>query len=130
MVLGGEQVVLGWITAGFFALGPAVFLWQLIDPRPRLIIDEHGIYDRTFGVGWIAWSDIDDAYMHSTQGVEFICLRVLDPSSYLGKLSWVRRRLAEVNRALGFTEFNVCVSGLRVSAEEVFRLVQRYLHEL
>jgi hypothetical protein len=129
MILDGEQVILGWITAGLFGLGPVVFLWKLLDRRPRVVIDEYGIFDRMLGVGWITWPDIDGAYVSAVNGVEFICLRVRKPSSYLGKLSWVRRKLAGANRVLGFTEFNVSVTGTSANTGEVFQLVERYLQE-
>jgi hypothetical protein len=129
MVLSGEQVVLGWVTAGFAGLGLVVFLWQLLDPRPRLAIDEYGIFDRMLGVGWIAWSDIERVYLHSINGIEFICLHVREPSAYIGKLSWIRRMLADANRALGFTELNVSLTGTTASTVEVLHLIHRYIQE-
>jgi hypothetical protein len=41
----------------FFALCAAVFIRQLFDTRPRILIDDQGLTDRTIGAGLIAWSD-------------------------------------------------------------------------
>ena len=58
-VIAGVWIVLigkpfGWVAIIFFGTGIPVSIWQLADSRPRLIIDEFGVLDRTLGVGSIA----------------------------------------------------------------------------
>jgi len=43
MVWSGKAPFLGWVTAAFFGLCALVFLVKVIDPRPRLVIDDDGI---------------------------------------------------------------------------------------
>ncbi len=113
----------------FFGLGAAVLLCQTIDLRPRLLFDQDGVLDRTLGVGRILWSDINGAYVLSVHGNDFVCLQVNDPSVYLAKLSPIRRKLVKANLALGFTELNLNLAGLKVDTEEVFRIIlQRIQH--
>ena len=123
----GDAPVLGWIAVLFFGGGSLVLAWHFFDVRPRLVIDAEGIYDRTLGVGTIAWNDIEDAYIGSIHGHDFICLVVHDPDVYLQKLSPVRRKLATANRALGLTELNLNLVGVTVGAEEVLQLIYEQL---
>ena len=113
----------GWVAILFFGCGLPIFIWQIVDSRPRLIIYHHGVLDRTMGVGRIAWGDIETAYMRSISGNDFICFELKDPEKYLQKLSKVKRAMAGANRGLGFTDFNLNLVGVDVKTEEVFELV-------
>ena len=86
-----------WGGIIFFGGGALVALWQLLDARPRLIVDEKGIYDRTLGVGLIRWDDIKGAYTRSLQDNDFICLILFDSGEYVGRLSPLRRSMTRLN---------------------------------
>ena len=116
----------GWVPILFFGSGIPVAIWQIADSRPRLIIDEHGVLDRTLGVGRIAWSDIEAAYVRSISGNDFICLELKNSEIYEQKLSKVKRAMTAANRGLGFTDFNLNLSGVDASTAEVFELLMKY----
>lgn len=116
----------GWVAILFFGTGLVVSIWQIADSRPRLIIDERGVLDRTLGVGRIAWSDIQEAYVRSIAGNDFICLELKNPAQYEQNLSQVKRAMASANRGLGFTDFNINLSGVDASTAEVFELLMKY----
>ncbi|HEX6188183.1 MAG TPA: STM3941 family protein [Pyrinomonadaceae bacterium] len=124
MVVQGKSF--GWVAILFFGTGLVVSIWQIVDSRPRLIIDERGVLDRTLGVGRIAWSDIEAAYVRSISGNDFICLELKNPEKYAQKLSNVKRAMAGANRGLGFTDFNINLSGVDARTEEVFELLMKY----
>jgi hypothetical protein len=123
VVHGGSS---GWVPILFFGCGIPIFIWQIADARPRLTIDEHGVVDRTLGVGRIAWSDIEAAYVRSINGNDFICLELKNPEQYWQKLSKVKQAMAAANRGLGFTDFNLNLSGVEARTEEVFELLMKY----
>jgi hypothetical protein len=116
----------GWLAILFFGAGIPIFIWQIADARPRLIINDLGILDRTLGVGRIDWSDIEAAYVRSISGNDFICLELKNVEKYAGKLSRVKRAMASANRNLGFTDFSINLSGVDARTEEVFELVMKY----
>ena len=65
--------------------------WKTVHPAPRLEIGERGILDRTLGLGWIRWDEIEGAYQR----------RSLDQDSVFIKLRLsrrIRRRLDGLNR--------------------------------
>jgi hypothetical protein len=124
MVIEGEWF--GWFSILFFGSGIPIFIWQIADSRPRLIMDARGVLDRTLGVGYIAWSDIQAAYVRSISGNDFICLELKNPEKYARKLSKVKRAMSAANRNLGFTDFNLNLSGIDARTDEIFELVIKY----
>ena len=117
---------LGWIGLVFFGSGIPLFIWQIMDSRPRLIIDERGVFDRTLGVGCIAWSDVQTAYVKSISGTDFICLELRNAEQYRKKSSAIRRAMTTANRNLGFSDFSLNLSGVNAMTEDVFELVMKY----
>src|ERR1051326_4197417 len=61
MIIRGKPF--GWAAIVFFGSAIPIFVWQIADSRPRLVIDERGVLDRALGVGLIAWGDIRAAYV-------------------------------------------------------------------
>jgi hypothetical protein len=105
----------GWSAIIFFGACAIIFLLQIIDSRPRLIIDENGIFDRTLSIGLISWSDIADAYVGSIKGQHFICLKLKDEN--------IAKVISSANIALGFERININLSGLNVKPEQVCELI-------
>jgi hypothetical protein len=124
MVIRGKPF--GWVGVVFFGSGIPIFVWQLADSRPRLVVDERGVLDRTLGVGLIVWGDIEAAYVRSINGNDFICLELRNREQYWRKLSKVKRAMAAANRSLGFTDFNLNLSGVDVNTDELFELVMKH----
>ncbi|HWS55447.1 MAG TPA: STM3941 family protein [Pyrinomonadaceae bacterium] len=116
----------GWVAIIFFGSGIPIFIWQIMDARPRLVIDERGVADRTLGVGRIDWGDIVAARVMSISGNDFISLELRDPEKYLSRLSNVKRAMASANRKLGFSDFNLNLSGVDAKTEEVFELLMKF----
>lgn len=122
----GEAWV-GWAGIVFFGACAAVFVRQLLDARPRLVIDDIGILDRTLGVGLIPWQDIAGAYLRSLQGNHFICLELRDPAPWLAKLSAVQRAMTAANEALGFTPLSLNLAGVAADPRQVLELILKVL---
>lgn len=114
-----------WLSVGFFGLCAAVFAWQLLQSGPRLTIDDSGIHDRTLGVGVIEWEDVLDARLTSSGGQPFVSLDLQDSQVYLSRLGAAKRKLASVNKAVGFADLSLNLSGLQdadpVSVAELVR---------
>ncbi|WP_333677478.1 STM3941 family protein [Dyella sp.] len=114
---------LGWANIVLFGACIPLFLWQLLDARPRLVMDEQGIFDRTLGVGVIPWSEITGAYLRSIMSVDFICLELRDPLQWLQRLSPAKRAVVRANEAMGFSALNVSLGGLEADAQQVHELI-------
>jgi hypothetical protein len=107
---------IAWTGIIFFGLGYPLALFQLLDRRPQIIVNELGIFDRTTHKDFINWEIIQDAYLAEAQGQRFICLVVaqqFEPSSSKGKAT---KKLAEFSKALGFQELNISLGNVKVNA--------------
>jgi hypothetical protein len=113
----------GWPSIIFFGAAIPLFIWQIFDRRPRLTINELGINDRTMGVGLIPWSEITDAYIKSIRGNNFICLVARNPEMWTSKFSAAKKAMIKTNKALGFSELNVNLSGTSARPEEIHELI-------
>lgn len=121
--------VVGWAAIVFFGACSLVFVWAMVESRPRLIISDEGVFDRTLGIGLIPWQDIQGAYVKSVLGNDFICLSLTRPEKYLGQLGSAKRSMVSANEALGFTPFSLNLSGLDVDTSQVFELVMKKCEE-
>ena len=106
------DALVAWGIVAFFGVCAAAFAWQLFDRRPRVVIDDSGVFDRSLRVGTIPWSQIEDAYPKSIATAHFVCLVLRDADAWLARLPAWQRSLAERNVPLGFEPFSVNLSGL------------------
>ncbi len=119
----GADAWVGWMSIAFFGAGIPLFARQLLDSKPRVILDDAGVFDRTLGVGAIPWSEIKGAYVKSVHGNSFVCLVLTDPDRWVRKLPAVQRKLVQTNEALGFQPLNINLSGTAVDPVLVLDIV-------
>ena len=104
---------MGLAPAIFFGGCALAFIRELLDTRPRIIIDDAGVFDRTLKAGIVSWDDILDAESFSKSGQPFIALRVRSDAKYTDRLSLRYRRLVQLQHAVGFATLNLNLSTLR-----------------
>lgn len=112
-----------WSCILFFGMGIPMGLFQLLDRRPQIIINELGIFDRTVHQDFINWEIIHDAYLVSVHKQKFICLVVdenFEPSKAKGKFG---QKMASLSKAIGFQELNINVGNVQVDAERLMELI-------
>lgn len=124
LFIGGPKLI-GWASIIFFGAGIPLSIWQIVDSRPRLKIDDTGIMDRTLGVGIISWQDIEGAYIKSIQNNNFICLNLNNNDKYLRKITSVRKAMISANEKLGFTPISLNLSGVDCNANEILELIMK-----
>jgi hypothetical protein len=64
-----------WILTSI-ALAALFLAWRRLHPSARLEICERGILDRSLGLGWIPWDEIEGAYPPRTGESETVRLRL------------------------------------------------------
>jgi hypothetical protein len=134
-VFGGVVIVLlhadfratlaGWSSIVFFGGCGAVFVTQLLDARPRIVVDETGVFDRTLRVGVIPWREILGAEVREIAQNRFIALRLRDPHMFTARLGAVHRRLTETNTALGFEPLNLNLGAVEVDPYALAELIAK-----
>lgn len=116
-------IFMAWLCILFFGMGIPIALFQLLDRRPQIVINELGIFDRTIHQNFINWEIIHDAYLVSVHKQKFICLVVdeqFEPSQGKGKLS---QKMARLSKAMGFQELNINVGNVQVDAERLMDFI-------
>lgn len=119
LIVAVRAVTVGWIALVVGGAGALFGAWQFYDARPRLIIDDRGILDRTFGIGLIPWSDIADVHLKSIQGRPQLCLDLRETKKYTSRLPQMMQRVVALNRQLGLTDLTVNLTGLTTDPRAV-----------
>lgn len=119
---------IGVVTFIFFGGGSLVALYQVLDRRPRLILSERGVMDRTMRIGTIDWDDVISSRLISIFGTKFIALRLKNPNKYLKRRKG-KRLEGELNRTLGFGEQNIFLGVLDMKPEKIFSIVEKRISE-
>jgi len=119
------RAVTGWSSIVFFGACAAVFVAQLLDARPRIVVNDAGVFDRTLRVGVIPWRDILGADVREIANNRFFALRLRDPHSLLARLGAVHRRLAETNTALGFEPLNLNLTAVDADPYALAELIAK-----
>lgn len=112
-----------WLFILFPGLGIPFGLFQLLDRRPQIIINELGIFDRTIHQDFINWEIIQDAYLVVIHQQKFICLVVdeqFEPSKKQGKF---RKKMAILSKQMGFQELNINVANIEVDEEKLIEFI-------
>lgn len=118
-----RAVFIGWTSIVFFGACAIVFGIQLLDGRPRIIVDDHGVFDRSLGIGVIPWAEILGADVREVADNRFISLDLRDANIFLARLSPVRRRLTEANTGLGFPPINLNVAAVAIDPYVLAELI-------
>ena len=128
----------------FLCVGLAICVYsirQILDKRPRLIIDDAGLDDRSIGVGKIAWRDIESVYVKTStapvevasgvilpmDGAQVLCLRVAAPEKYLALMRQPFRTLVKINAMFGYTPLALNLSSIKGNPQDVIDCVAKRL---
>jgi hypothetical protein len=107
----------------FFGMGIPIGLFQLLDRRPQIIVNDIGIFDRTAHKDFINWEIIQDAYIAKVQQETFICLVVPEAFEPSVNQSRFKKRMAGLSKAIGFQELNISLGNVNVDAERMTEFI-------
>ncbi|HEX3314436.1 MAG TPA: STM3941 family protein [Gemmataceae bacterium] len=116
--------IAGWLGVAFFGLGAVAVPVRALRGGPQVVIDDDGIDDRRLNVGVIRWEDIRSLSIGTVKSSKFLCIEVAEPEKYLRVLPAWKRKLAELNGALGFPPLTISFTGLSPGIDEVWDHLQ------
>ncbi|WP_426490318.1 STM3941 family protein [Hymenobacter sp. 102] len=99
--------LVGWASIVFFGLGGVVSLFQLLDRRPQIIINELGIFDRVAHYEFINWEIIQDAYLMQVHKEKLLCLVVPEAFEPSQRKTGIGKALKRLSKELGFQELTI-----------------------
>lgn len=103
------------ILAVPLAVVSALLAYSYYDHSLLFAIDENGIYDARLGVGKIMWRDVGGVQIEICYRTRFLCLRLKNPEKFLKHAHPDVRNKFVQNRQLGFTQFNIDISGVQMN---------------
>jgi len=129
---------IGWIAANYRSPVPwlaAVICgtcalyggWCLYDARPRLVIDDRGVLDRTFGIGRVPWRDVQGVELKAMHGQPHLCLTLRNAAAYTDRLAPQLRRIVTLDRQLGFSDLSISLAGASATPADVLAAARTQL---
>jgi len=122
-----------WFGLCFFGMGIPLGLFNLLDIRPEMIINDDGIFNRqSYGIfnnsknkGFVKWDSIKDVYLkeyqsRSPQGIttakqKYICLNLKEDN-----IIALDGQSNKLNKGLGLGDYNIPLMNLRTFDEQKF----------
>lgn len=131
------SLIVGYVTAGTSAFTFVIWLIRLLDIRPALVLDAHGLLDRTtlLGIGRIAWRDVHGLRLmrgrphkrfNWQRGPRVLALDVNDPEYYL-RQAWLPARwlIMKPYRCTHGTPIIVQLFTVKIGEEELERRLEQ-----
>jgi hypothetical protein len=110
-------------------IGIYLFSGKLLDKKPGLTIDEHGVFDNTtaFSFGLIPWEDISainerivDVPLAAKQ--RFVAIGLVNPDKYISRVTnSIKRRLVLANTKGNGTPVNISANALKIKHADLLR---------
>jgi hypothetical protein len=121
----GTVTAFDWSGVSFFGACAVACLWRLVHPRPRLVIDQHGVTAGRLGHTRIRWEDVRRAYLRSFFGHPYLCIDVEERETYVKRLSVLRRVMSRANRVLVPADLAVPLVGVDARPDEIVGRVRQ-----
>jgi hypothetical protein len=124
--------IVGCLSILFFGLCAFVLIKKLPDRKPGLIIDQNGLTDNSGGnsAGEILWTDIKDLSVIEIHRQKIILLDVINPKDYIDRQTSVfKRKMMQMNYKMYGTPLSITSNGLKVSFDDLMRLLTDKLHQ-
>lgn len=120
---------MGWFAVSFFGLGIPISIFNLLDKRPQIIINENGIWDRTIKQNEIKWEQIKESYLIEIYNQRFISI-ITDDTFVFKKnaFSW----LSNLNKYVGAQKLNINLSQIKIDESKLtdfintIRITEKY----
>lgn len=84
--------------------------------KPKIIINEIGIWDRTLKSDTINWEIIQEAYLTKIHSQKFICLKVDESYKPSNKKGNLFKASAKLDKLLGFQELKIALAHIKIDA--------------
>ena len=124
LVMQPVNPVIGWGLVGLAALVPIPFLAGAHVQR-RLVINDQGIDDSRFAMGIIPWYEIESVSLENKYNNVFLCLKLKDPEKFMARMPADKKRVFMKRQDLGFSGFNIGISGVDVDPLDLLALVRK-----
>jgi hypothetical protein len=121
-----------WLIAAIavvFALCAVSSAIKLCSSQTQLLVDESGIWNATWGVGTVYWTQVKQVYVRSEGKCDFICFYLREPDEVLRRLTMMHGKAFEVMRASGFGDLFLEAASLGTDAQAIVEYASKKIAE-
>lgn len=118
---------MGLLGVVLFGLGALKFLWQYFDKRPQLIINDEGIYCRSWGIGLLLWQDVRDITLGGGNK-SMLCVQVNDLDFYVKKSPLLKRLSSRFLMWMGHNPLQVNAGAFEMKDTEILDTARELKH--
>jgi hypothetical protein len=116
-----------WAGVVFFSLCFVAILLRGITGEVPMRFTREGFEARCYGVPFVAWTHVEDAWTANVKGTRLLCLKLRNPDAVLERLSAFRRRSARINQKLGFGDICLAPTGMNPGFSEMLTYAGKYI---
>ncbi len=124
--------IIGLVTVIFFGLVLVVIMRRLLNNKPGITINNHGIIYNAGGTsfGLIPWTDILELKTTKITFQKFLIIIVKNPQDYIDKssTSFVRKGMTANKKKYG-SPIIIAANGLQISFKDLHTLLLKKLNE-
>lgn len=118
-----QPIWLDWVALCFFGMGIPFGIFNLLDKRPQVIINEHGVFYKAYK-DFAEWRYIKDVYYKSFKNYaneqKYICL-VLDQSA----LPDIQKKFKNAIGFLGLADYNISLTEVqKIDEQKLITLIK------
>jgi hypothetical protein len=119
--------IVGAINLVLAAVVLAVVWRGARDPRPRMVLDEDGVWYRDWGIGAVPWSEIAHAAIGGSRMQSYLGITLADAARFQAGLSDEERRKFGSNSLVRLPELRVPYGALDAPLDEVLSAIEARL---
>lgn len=127
MLIYSDHTLLGWFGITIFGFGYPIAIYNILDKRPQIIINETGIFDRRIIKEVINWENIKGAYITNIDGHKYISIVLQDSFKQNRQKNTLRKWTEFLNKAVGGQEFNLNLAQLDVDEVKLTNFINEMI---
>lgn len=124
------------LFASVTSLGAMACIFALVDKRPLVLLDQHGVTVR----GWkgcpVAWTDIEGVWKHEQRvqalwagqvQIDYVCMAFHHSKQWRNKQGAIKRKVASYYHAGGWGDMYFPTKGMNYEADELVAAIQSHI---
>jgi hypothetical protein len=121
--------IASYLGVPFFILSLIFSLDRLIWPKPIIIINNEGIYNKAswVGVGLIKWEEIERIFLSYFLRQRFIGIVPKDLNCIFNRIGKIKKFILKINKAGINAPMIISEGGLDCSIEELLKYIEKYM---
>jgi len=120
--LWGQEIVP--LTVGGIAL--LIGLWNLLDRRVKLRVDELGIRYSRWGNILLQWAEIEAIETRAFRGIDQVCIIPINPSNVLERMPFINRLMSWIAEKGLSSRFVISTAGMEHGTPVLLKVIQSY----